>query len=126
MVSTFMFYTQVFSPKKTGFPPIKNAFHFFLTFVYLYSSNFSVRTLKYFQKRNLNRYFVHKNFKKLAQTLLFHSPSQTTAHSPELIFHIIKSQNQTSVLLSVSRTYSFRKPWIISPPGFSDLSTALL
>ena len=31
------------------------------------------------------------------QTLLFHSPGQTAAHSPELIFHIMKSQDQTSV-----------------------------
>jgi hypothetical protein len=31
----------------------------------------------------------------------FHSPAQTTAHSPELIFHIMKSRDQTSVLLSV-------------------------
>ena len=36
-----------------------------------------------------------------AQTLLFHSPAQTTAHSTELIFHIMKSRDQTSVLLSV-------------------------
>ena len=32
----------------------------------------------------------------------FHSPTQTTAHSPELIFHIMKSRDQTSVLLSVA------------------------
>ena len=31
----------------------------------------------------------------------FHSPAQTTAHSPELIFQIMKSWEQTSVLLSV-------------------------
>ena len=37
----------------------------------------------------------------LTQTLLFHSPAQTTAHRPELIFHIMKSWDQTSVLLSV-------------------------
>ena len=29
------------------------------------------------------------------------SPAQTTVHSPELIFHIMKSRDQTSVLLSV-------------------------
>ena len=36
---------------------------------------------------------------------MFHSPAQTTAHSPELIFHIMKSRDQTSVLLSVVRPY---------------------
>ena len=33
----------------------------------------------------------------MAQTLLFHGPAQTKAHSPELIFHIMKSRDQTSV-----------------------------
>ena len=32
---------------------------------------------------------------------LFHRPAQTTAHSPVLNFHIMKSRDQTSVLLSV-------------------------
>ena len=36
----------------------------------------------------------------MAQILLFHSPAQTTAHSPELIFHIMKSRDQTSVVLN--------------------------
>jgi hypothetical protein len=35
----------------------------------------------------------------------FHSPAQTTAQSPELIFHIMKSRDQTSVLLSVPETH---------------------
>ena len=37
----------------------------------------------------------------IVQNLFFLSPSQPTAHSPELIFHIMKSRDQTSVLLSV-------------------------
>ena len=38
----------------------------------------------------------------MAQTLLFHSPAQTTAHhSQKLIFHNMKSLEQTSVLLPV-------------------------
>jgi hypothetical protein len=37
----------------------------------------------------------------IGPTLFFHSPAQTTAHSPEWIFHIMKSRDQTSVLLSV-------------------------
>ena len=36
----------------------------------------------------------------------FHRPAQTTAHSPELIFHIMKSRDQTSVLLSVIIMYA--------------------
>ena len=43
------------------------------------------------------------------QTLLFHSPAQTTAHSPELIFHIMKSRDQTSVLLSVAYLLFWRE-----------------
>ena len=46
---------------------------------------------------------VAHNQSKL-QTLLFHSPAQATAHSTKLIFHIMKSRDQTSVLLSVSKT----------------------
>ena len=42
-----------------------------------------------------------KSYSLSAQTLLSHSPAQTTAHSQELIFHIMKSRDQTSVLLSV-------------------------
>ena len=45
-----------------------------------------------------------KSCSLLAQTLLFHSPAQTTAHSPELIFHIMNSRDQTSILLSVEET----------------------
>ena len=46
---------------------------------------------------------------KVAQTLLFHSPAQTTAHRPELIFHIMKSRDQTSVLLSVKKTQAIQR-----------------
>ena len=41
-----------------------------------------------------------------AQTLLSHSPAQTTAHSPELIFHIMKVRNQASTLLSVDQSFA--------------------
>ena len=40
-----------------------------------------------------------------AQTLLFHSPAQTTAHSSESIFHTMKSRDQTSALLSVWKNF---------------------
>ena len=36
---------------------------------------------------------------KSAQTLLFHSPAQTTTHSPELIFHIMKSRDHLCSLI---------------------------
>ena len=55
-------------------------------------------------------FFAHENMKNGPQKLLIigpnpffqqSSPAKTTAHSPELIFHIMKSRDQTSVLLSV-------------------------
>ena len=50
---------------------------------------------------------LKKQASKVAHTLLFHSPAQITAHSPELIFHIMKSRDQTSVLLSVLQVLEF-------------------
>ena len=47
-----------------------------------------------------------------AQTLFSHCPAQTTAHSPELIFQIMKSRDQTSVLLFVSKGFAL--------PSFDD------
>ena len=65
-------------------------------------SNFSVRTDGVFKKKY---FFTPKNRPEklliIGPTHFFHSPAQTTAHSPKLIFHIMKSRNQTSVLLSV-------------------------
>ena len=43
----------------------------------------------------------------IGPNLFFHSPAQPTAHSPELIFHIIKMSQDTSVSLSV--LYGFTK-----------------
>ena len=43
--------------------------------------------------------YLHSNS---TQILAFHSSAQITAHCPELIFHIMKSWDQTSVLLSVA------------------------
>ena len=43
-------HTQIFSPKKTGFSPIKNTFHFFLTFIYLYSMQLFSADPKIFSK----------------------------------------------------------------------------
>jgi hypothetical protein len=37
----------------------------------------------------------------IGPNLFFHSPAQPTAHSPELIFHIINMSQDTSVSLSL-------------------------
>ena len=49
-------YTQVFSPKKTGFPPVKNTSQSHLPLFY---AIFSVRTLQYFQKK-FKLFFSHQ------------------------------------------------------------------
>ena len=56
-------------------------------------------------KKKFNPEKVKKRASKviIGPTPFFHSPAQTTAQSPELIFHIMKSRDQTSVLLSVAR-----------------------
>ena len=59
--------------------------------------------------KNNNIFFDPKAGKKQASKVahnqpnpfFYHSSAQTTAHSPELIFHIMKSRDQTFVLLSV-------------------------
>ena len=59
--------------------------------------------------KSLDQFFVNKNVKKRAlkvahnrpKPFLFHSPAQTTGHSPELIFYTMKSRDQTSILLSL-------------------------
>ena len=45
-----VFTLQFFSPKKTGFSPIKNTFQFFLTFFYPYSMHL-FRALQYSKKK---------------------------------------------------------------------------
>ena len=67
-------YTQIFSPKKPGFSPIKNTFQKILTFVYLYSMQLFSADPKIFSKKNLNCFFVHKNFKKLASKVAHNWP----------------------------------------------------
>ena len=102
-------YTQIFRPKKTGFSIIINTFQktfdFFFTFILC---NFSVRTLKNFQKK-LKNFCFHENIKKQASKVAHNRPRplyftvqpRPTAHSPELILHIVKSWDQTFVSLSV-------------------------
>ena len=53
-----------------------------------------------FSKKNLPRKSeknTQKSCSESAQTPFSHSPAQATANSPELIFHIIKSRDQTTV-----------------------------
>ena len=96
--------TQILSPKKTWFFPHKKEFpkFFWLLFTFILC-NFSLRTLKYFQK---NFKLSIKTLKNLPQKLLIIDPNpfishSSPDHSPELIFHIMKSRNKTSVLLAV-------------------------
>ena len=65
-----------------------------------------------FSKKNLNFFLTPKKGKNGPQKLLiigpdpfFHRPAQATAHSPKLTFHIMKSRDQTSVLLSVRQSF---------------------
>ena len=64
-----------------------------------------MRNLQYFQKKNLNYFFAHKNFKKRASKVAYNQPQTffgpTAQTSPELIFHIINISQDPSVSLSV-------------------------
>ena len=59
-----------------------------------------------FSKKFSKLFFIPKKWKNGPQKLLIigffpHSLARATAHSPELFFQIMKSQDQASVLLSV-------------------------
>ena len=77
-------------------------------FFFFYSMQLFSADAMVFSKRFWHFFWTRKSEKTclkscsyLAQPLFSHSPGQTTAHSPELIFHIMKSRDQTSVVLSV-------------------------
>ena len=63
-----------------------------------------------FSKQISNFFFDPKKVKKRASKVVHNRPRpfyftvqpRPTAHSPELIFHFVKTWDQTSVLLSVS------------------------
>ena len=64
-----------------------------------------------FSKKIQKNFLTPKNWKNVPQKLLImcpdpfsHSPAQATANSQKLIFHIMRSWDQTSVLLSVVST----------------------
>ena len=85
--------------KKNSPPPKK----FFLHLIY---ATFQCRRYGVF-KKNLTFFLTPKKWKNGPQKLLIIKTqplfSQSSPdHSPELIFHIMKSRDQTSVLLSVS------------------------
>ena len=63
--------------KNLVFPPLKNTFQIFLTFVYLYSMQLFSADPKIFSKKIKWSSKVAHNW----LTLLFHSPAQTTAQS---------------------------------------------
>ena len=64
-----------------------------------------------FPKKKFKKIFDPEKVKKRASKVAHNRPRPSyftvqprpTAHSPELIFHIVKSWDQTSVLLSVFR-----------------------
>ena len=66
-------------------------------------------SLKFLKKKNFKKFLDPEKVKKRASKVAHNRPrpffptvqAQATAHSPELIFHIMKSRDQTSVLLSV-------------------------
>ena len=70
-----------------------------------YSPKYSQRIHCRTTENHADNQFSQAGFRPLCNKIpLFHSPAQTTAHSPELIFHIMKSRDQTSVLLSVPQS----------------------
>jgi hypothetical protein len=93
---------MVFLKKK--FLPKKENFFFYLFSMQLFSADAMV-----FSKKNLKIFFDPEKVKKLASKVAHNQPRpfyftvqpRPTAHSPVLIFHIVKSWDQASVLLSV-------------------------
>ena len=104
-------YTQIFNLKKQpGFSPHEKYFtKSALTFVYLYSMQLFSADPKLFSKKIRSIFLSIKTLKIGPQKLLIIGPdpffSQSSPdHSPELIFHVMQSRDQTSVLLSVLTT----------------------
>jgi hypothetical protein len=90
--------------KENIFPKKKK--YFYLFSMQLFSEDATMFSIFFF--------FAHKKLKKPPlkvaynrPKLFFYSPAQLTAHSPELIFHIIKCREQGSVLLSAIGTPGF-------------------
>ena len=115
LVPTFMYLhsnsTQILALKKTGFFTFSDSKKNFKKKFIRLLCNFSVRTLRCFQKK-FRFFFDLEKVKKRASKVAHNRPRpffptvqprpQPTAHSPKLIFHIMKSRDQISVLLSVN------------------------
>ena len=68
-------YTQIFSPKKTGFSPVKNSSQFFFDFCLPLSyATFQCGPYNIF-KKSLNKFFAHENLKKRASKVAHNRPS---------------------------------------------------
>ena len=110
-------YIEIFSPKKTGFSPVKNTSLNFLWLVFTFIlCNFSVQTLQYFQKTS-NLFFAREK-KKGPQKLLitapnffFHKYGPAAQTNPEFIFHIINVSQDSSVSFSVFVIFNFSIWW---------------
>ena len=84
---------------------------FFEIFLKLSYATFQYGRYKVF-KKNFKNFFDLEKVKKRASKVAHNRPRpfystvqpRQTAHSPELIFHIMKSRDQRSVLLSVLTT----------------------
>ena len=99
MSNFFGWFFQFFMGKKT----------FFLKFFFK-SSYATFQCGRYNVKKSLKKsFFAHEKLKKPPKKVAHNQPRpfystvqpRPTANSPKLIFHILKSRDQTSVLLSV-------------------------
>jgi hypothetical protein len=78
-------------------------------FSYLFSMQLFSADAMVFSKKKIKKNFDPEKVKKWASKVAHNRPRpfyftvqpRPTAHSPELIFHIMKCRDQTSVLLSV-------------------------
>ena len=108
-------FPQIFSPKKIDFFMFlgskKNFFEIFLKLSYA-----TFQCGRYNVKKVLKKsFFAHEKLKKTLKKVAHNRPKpfystvqpRPTAHSPKLIFHIMKSRDQRSVLLSVVPSYTF-------------------
>ena len=100
-------YIEIFSPKKTGFSPVKNTsqIFFFLLFLTFILCNFSVRTKFFFEIFEFCLW-IHKNGSQklliIGPKLFFHKYGPAAQTSPELIFHIINMSQDSSESVSLS------------------------
>jgi len=109
-------FPQIFSPKKTDFFMFLGSKKFFFE-IFLKLSYATFQCGRYTVKKIFKKgFFAHEKLKKTPKKVAHNRPRpfystvqpRPTANSPKLIFHIMKSRDQTSVLLSVVK--NSRKP----------------